>query len=334
VDEIEFYPIQDYNTKYAAWVTGKVHHIGHGSSGMTKAQVAQTQKNHPSFTIHIVNYNHISQLPLNPLRPPMDNWKVRWAIHLALDRGDWNSFNTVGDIKMSTPMYFLHPVSPWGVPYEKFKNEPGFRADKKDADIAEANRLLDEVFGKGIRPTDTEITIWSLLSRREIGVWALDQFRESLGWELAAKFVERGDYSRKFADRTYVIQPNAAPTHGMSNQSDPGIAFLAVISDPSVGTNFYFYDGWRGQGEGKDWAAEKARIDDLTWELVYTLNQNRRQELTTYLERYYVEERTTVPMLGSMNVAWGTRPEMKGSYFAGIGTGANWPLRDRWWLTK
>ena len=332
VDGIEFYPIEDYNTKFASWVTGKVDHVGHGSSGLTKAQVKQVQDSYPDFTINIVNYNHISQLPMNPLRPPFDNWKVRQAVNLALDRGSWNSFNTVGDIKMSTPMYFMHPISPFGLPAEKIGDEPGYRSAMKDDDIAEANRLLDEVFGPGNRPGDTEITIWTLLSRREIGVWALDQFSEKLGWDLDAKFIERGAYSSNFSEQTYVLQPNAAPTHGMSVQSDPGALFWDIAS--GWGNKYYFFQGWKGEDEGKSLGAENDRVDALIEELNYTLDPDRRRELATYLERYYVEERTTVAFLGSMNVAWGTAPRMQGTNFPGIGTQGNWGLTTRWWLSE
>ena len=42
-DGFDTFAIQDYNTKFAALVTGKIPQAGHGSSGSTKAQVQQVQ---------------------------------------------------------------------------------------------------------------------------------------------------------------------------------------------------------------------------------------------------------------------------------------------------
>ena len=63
VDGYEFYPILDYNTKFTSFITGKIDHAGHGSSGLTEAQVKQIQEKYPDYTVHEVEYNHISHCP-------------------------------------------------------------------------------------------------------------------------------------------------------------------------------------------------------------------------------------------------------------------------------
>ena len=109
MDGYEFYPILDFTS----FITGKIDHAGHGSSGLTKAQVKQIQENYPDYTIHEVEYNHISQLPMNPFRAPFDQWKVRWAIHLALDRQAWIEFNKAGTLSWDR-------ASSWSWPEEEF----------------------------------------------------------------------------------------------------------------------------------------------------------------------------------------------------------------------
>jgi ABC-type transport system substrate-binding protein len=333
VDGYEFYPILDYNTKFTAWITGKTDHAGHGSSGITKAQVVQARQKYPNHTIHVVGYNHISQIMMNPLRPPLDSWKVRYAIHLAMDRGAWIQFNKAGDLDMSTNTYYFHASSPWAIPYEEYKNDPGYRRDKKDADIAEANRLLDEVFGKGIRPKDTDLMIWTLLSRREIGVWMIDQFREKLGWELPSRFVEQSEYGKKISDSTYILTTNAAPMHGMCCTTDPSTAFQPTNSKAGIFSDA-FIRGWKGQDQGKDLQTELDRVDALIDELDTSLDRARRRELSNYLQRYMVEERTTGVFLGGMNTAWGTGPRLKGTYFNHLASYSQVRLYDRWWISE
>ena len=104
---------------------------------------------------------------MNHLRPPFDNRDVRWAVQLALDREDWLEFTTVGDVNMGDPYYILHSDAGWGTPVEEFQKLPGLNPATKDADLAEANRILDEVFGPGNRPK-TDQYVRQLLSRREV----------------------------------------------------------------------------------------------------------------------------------------------------------------------
>ena len=333
VDGYEFYPILDYNTKFTSFITGKIDHAGHGSSGLTKAQVVQIQESYPDYTVHEVQYNHISQLPMNPFRPPFDDWKVRWAIHLALDRQAWLEFNKAGTLNMAAHNYYLHRASPWSWPEEEFLKFPGWRADQKDADIAEANRILDEVFGPGERPTDTEMTIWTLLSRREIGVWALDQFRESLGWELDARFVEVGEWIQKRQEGTFVLQPDAAPMHGMGYIPDPSDGFFGAHSKTGTRPDAYIR-AWKGENEGQELQPELDRIDALIEEQDVETDLDKRLEMVRDLSKYMIEERTTGVFLGAMNVAWGTAPRLRGTHFYRLGTYSQQRLYDRWWISE
>jgi len=331
IDGVEFYPILDYNTKFAAFITGKVDHAGHGSSGLTKAQVVQIQKKYPNHTAHIVEYNHISQIPMNPFRAPFDLHKVRYAVHLAMDRQAWLAFNVAGTAEMASHNYYLHKASPWSVPKDEFLTFPGWNPATKDADIAEANRLLDEVFGAGVRPTDTEMTIWTLLSRREIGVWALDQFKNALGWELAGRFVEVGEWGKKRSEGTFVLQPDAAPMHGMGYIADPSDGFFGSHSKTGNRPDAYIR-AWKGQDTGGDLQAELDRVDKLIEEQDVMTNDAERLKAVHYLSKYMINERTTGVFLGSMNVAWGLGPRVRGGYWYSLGTYSQQRLYDRWWL--
>ena len=329
-DGFDHFAIQDYNTKFAALVTGKVHQAGHGSSGVTKAQVSQIQTDYADIIEQqIVRYNHISGLRANPLRPPFDKWEVRWAIQLFLDRQDWDEFSTVGAIKMSSPVYMLHIDSGWGKPAEEFMQLPGWNPATKDADIAEANRLLDEAFGAGNRPK-TDQYIIQLLSRREVSLWGLDQFKRHLGWEFDVKYIDT--YGNISTDCLYTIRAEANPTPIKQ-------VYASDISDAAWGWHSEWttnpncdYAGWKGDGEAP--AAELAKVNAWVEELDTSLDQVRRRELAIQVEEYIVNERTTAFHLGTMNVAWPNRWELKGNRYYNLGTYSQQRLHDRLWLAQ
>ena len=83
----------------------------------------------------------------------------------------------------------------------------------KDADIAEANRLLDEAFGPGNRPK-TDQYIIQLLSRREVSLWGIDFFKKNLNWEFNVQYVDT--YGNIQTDCQYTLRAEASPTYGQS----------------------------------------------------------------------------------------------------------------------
>jgi ABC-type transport system substrate-binding protein len=93
----------------------------------------------------------------NTEKPPFDDQRVRQAVNLVMDRQEWHELQRIGDTDMhagyiggffnSQNTYF----NPMGHSIEEILTWPGFRQPKDD-DIAQANRLLDEVFGAGHRP--------------------------------------------------------------------------------------------------------------------------------------------------------------------------------------
>jgi ABC-type transport system substrate-binding protein len=329
-DGFDTFAIQDYNTKFAALVTGKIHQAGHGSSGITKAQVSQVQASYADIIeLQIVRYNHISGIRMNNLIPPFDNWKVRWAVQLALDRADWDDFMTVGAVKMSNPAYYLHIDSGWGKPPSEFMTLPGWNPATKDADIAEANRLLDEAFGAGNRPKTDQYVI-QLLSRREVSVWGIDFFKKNLNWEFDVKYVD--SYGNIATDCLYTIRAEANPVPNRQvYSSDPSDAFWGTHSEWTTSPEC-LVTGWKGDGKAS--ADELAKVNGWIEDLDTNLDQTKRLGLARQIEEYLVNERVTSVQLGVMNVAWPNRWELKGNRYYNLGTYSQQRLHDRLWLTE
>ena len=329
VDGMDNFAIQDYNTKFAALVTGKIHQAGHGSSGVTKAQVQQIQDTYGDIIEQqIVRYNHQQHFLMNHLRPPFDNRDVRWAVQLALDRADWLEFTTVGDVNMGDPYYILHLDAGWGTPVEEFQKLPGLNPATKDEDLAEANRILDEVFGPGNRPK-TDQYVRQLLSRREVSLWGFDFFTKNLNWDFNVKYVDT--YGTIQTDCLYTIRSEASPTYGQSYISHAIDGLWKIHSGWHTRENCRDDPGWTGNGPIP--AEEWAKLDALLEELDVTQDRARGEEIVKQVETHLYESAVHAP-LGIMNVAWPNRREAKGIRYYNLGTYSQQRLTDRVWLTE
>jgi len=160
LDKFEFHTIPDSATSFAAWATGKIDVMGHGSGSMYPEQVLQGLRDFPDKPIIGNHYFGARGLGMSTGRPPFDDPRVRKAVHLTMDRQEWLRLNRVGDSDLYSGviggMFNVQglglPYNPMGATMDEILSWPGFNPATKDADIAEANRLMDEVFGEGNRP--------------------------------------------------------------------------------------------------------------------------------------------------------------------------------------
>jgi len=328
LDKFESFWIGDPNTKFAALVTGKVTSIGSGSSGITKAQVAQVQTTYSDrIELYIMPYNHIQVFMMNPLRPPFDDWNVRHAVNLALDREDWIKFQTVGDGHMATPAYYFHPDNGWNIPASEFTTFPGFNPATKDADIAEANRILDGVFGPGERPKVDQYVI-TLFSRREPSLWGIDFFKKRLAWEFNVKYVD--SYGSIATDCIYTIRSEASTVMEQTLSAYPGDALGGIHSERTSKPDCYIY-GFKGMGRAPD--AEVAAMDAKIAEADSTLDNARRDALLREIELYMGQDRLTSATLSSMNPAWANSFKQKGNKWIQLAPTVVYRVLDRMWMT-
>jgi hypothetical protein len=229
---------------------------------------------------------------------------------------------------MATIAYYFHPDVGWSIQPEEYLTFPGFNPATKDADIAEANQLLDEVFGDGNRPKSDQYVI-QLLSRREPSLWGIDQFKKHLGWEFNVKYVDT--YGSISTDCIYTIRTEASTVMENTLTADPGDALNGLHSERTGKPSCYIL-GYKGSGVAPD--DEIARVDAMLVEADSTLDDARRAVLLREIELYMVNERLTSATLGSMNVAWPVRRELKGVRFYNLGTPSQQRLTDRMWLVE
>jgi len=334
VDAIEWFIIQDVVTRYAAWATGKVVFFGHGSDGLTVPQVVKTQKDHPDWEIHQILHYIAYGIEFNTIKPPTDDFRVRRAIDLALDREQWREMKRAGTLDGAL-IYALLPAGGqvgerfltqmWGNEPEEYMTWPGIRPKSTpggQADIVEANRLLDEVFGEGERPVGLKCMTSSRAANVDYCLFFVEQMRKQLDWVVEMEVLE----SAALRER----------------QNNCEYSFLATSTDRSLAgdPSGSFYERYHSNSMVRDCKVihfpddpdHVADYDKRIEEQDQELDPVRRNVLVKALEKDLVELRAARAPLGTVINFWGTRPELRGAKFIDVAYYGMWPIWERMWL--
>lgn len=148
LDGIRFYTIKDDATRFSAFRTGKIQITFSGSKGLTPVDAEIVKK---EMTGRATVYEHDAQtryaLVFNMKRESWSDVRVRKAVDLAFDRQAAIKVN--GNRGHIGSIY----VDPWGMKADELQKLPGYR-QPKDADLAEAKRLLSEAgYPNGFKTT-------------------------------------------------------------------------------------------------------------------------------------------------------------------------------------
>jgi ABC-type transport system substrate-binding protein len=147
----------------------------------------------PCLNSHMVALNNTS--------PPLDDPRVRRAIHLAVDRqAVIDAFTPVWEPAFITR--WLPRATSYATPADEIMQMPGYRSDK-EADIEEARRLMAEAgYPDGF---ETTFTAWTEAASSEVAVPAFaEQLRTSLNITgkivvierpLTAEVLKTGDFN-------------------------------------------------------------------------------------------------------------------------------------------
>ncbi len=202
-------------------------------------------------------------------RPPFNDLRVRKALHLAIDRQGLIKTATFGAGGINPPGGLgLHAFS---IPQEELLKLPGYR-QPKDADIAEAKRLLAEAgYPQGFK-------------------FGIQSPRDAVG---TPALVEATAHQLKAAgiDAEVLLQERAVFLENQRNGDFD--AWLNVIhSDPpSEGLQaFYHSKGTLNKGGIND-----AELDALIDEQDRTLDRKRAGELNQRIQRIVLEKLYTIP---------------------------------------
>ena len=306
LDGYEVHTIPDPATAFAAWATGKIDIMGHGSGSMYPAQVEQALRDFPDKPIVPNSYWGARAIAFNTEKPPFDDVRVRKAVHLVMDRQEWNGLQRVGDSDMYAGIIagFFNAegevYNPMGNSIEEILSWPGMR-QPKDEDIAEANRLMDEVFGAGVRPTDN----FKCLSRADdtstnACLFMEDQISKNLDMTLSLDLYDPATLSSQLSSCTWVFAVSTMP--GWEGVPDPYLRYRSYNSAVK---------GWKPCLSGVD-PDVQARVNKLIVDMRAELEFNARSKISQEIESILYNDYIPAAPMEWMILFHGTQPWMNG----------------------
>ena len=115
---------------------------------------------------------------------------MRRAIHLALDRDQWLDFYKIAGYDGMKLANIMAPGTFYAPTDEEIRTWPGYR-QPKDEDVAEANRLMDEVFGAGERPDVQCMATVTNQADIDACLFVIDNLGKNLGMKVSSQFAEQ-----------------------------------------------------------------------------------------------------------------------------------------------
>ncbi|MBF8267570.1 MAG: peptide transporter substrate-binding protein [Dehalococcoidia bacterium] len=322
LDGIDAFILKDPTTRFTALATGQIHWFGSGSSSMLAGQVAQAERD---FKGKIVLHSTLHTFPygakFNLGRAPYNDRRVRQAMQLAIDRDEYMTFRKSGTRPGAVLVGSMEPYPDfyWGTPEEV----PGIR-QPKDQDITEANRLLDEVFGKGKRFNTTCITR-NLQTYIDTCLFFGDQMKQKLGIGTTLNTVEQAVLTERTEVCNYDMQGNVLT----ATTADPdGRLYRFSWDYPQVTSNKCNLEAITAAEP-----ALQAEIQALIAAETGELDQIKRADTLRALDKKLTLELVHDIHFGWIVLTYGTTPDVKGYTLAGFPT-FTYSIFERTWLAK
>lgn len=222
LDGMDQFIITDGTTRFTALLTGQIDYFGEGSASLLAGQVEQVQKSFSDkIFINPALHSWGKGIQINMNREPLDDVRVRQAMHLAIDRDDWVDFTRAGtQDAVQRPTNWMPPGTLWALPSDEIMAMPGWRrGEGKIADIVEANRLLDEALGKDVR-----FSIACMAQSSQIYIdgclFFQDQMKKNVNIDVTADFVESAVQSERGAAEQYDVHYGSKVTTNVGDPDD------------------------------------------------------------------------------------------------------------------
>ena len=328
IDHIE---IEDATARFTALITGRTDYYGEGSASLLPGQVEQVLD---SFAdeIHLEPVLHLwgKGLQFNMHRKPFDDERVRYAIHLGIDREEWVAFNKIKDqTGVIRPTNWMPPGSVWALPDNELSALPGFRIAEKAEDIAEANRLLDAAGLTGSPRFTAECLTTTPQIFQDGCLWFKDQLKKNLDIELAVDVVEDAVQNDR-ANTLHGVAPDYDVHYGSKARTD--------VADPSDFYNIFLVpdtESWYHRGTGRfQTDPERAqRLWDMSIAQAVELDPVKRREIVHEIEREVIQAAYMIPMPWSIIwPAW--HNDVRGWRMFNHPSQIKWSGWERAWLAR
>lgn len=269
LDGLLFYIMTDSATRFAAFRTGRVLMTSQGSGGLNPVQAEVTEKELKGKA-RPLRYVSISNTftSINVTRKPLDDVRVRRALHLLADRPAIIkvAWATEG---MLTVFFVPEPYGKWEFANDEMLKLPGYRPDKTP-DIEEAKKLLAESGQAG--GLSLTLTVRTIPQHSRTGEMLREQYKAA-GIDLKLDVLETTAWTERKTKENYdlLLDPYGVdsddPSPWLENILAPGISFKDDQLDA--------------------WKKEQARILDFS----------KRKELVRKIEMRLLETLPVIPSI-------------------------------------
>lgn len=308
LNEIRYYIIKDNATRFSAFRTKAVL-LSDKLLGLSPPQKEALEKGPEAGQVVITGGPTTSLMALwmNTRHPgPIGDVRVRKAIDLAIDRQKVQKLlaNTQHPGVIAGVIY---PGSKFAIPEQAIKETPGFR-QPKDADIAEAKRLLAEV--KLQRDFTLPLIIREEAVYRDVGSVLIEELKP-LGIAATLKVLDIASFYEAQERRNFAATPTAYGPWSPSPHYALGDRFIT-----GAGRN---YEG-----------VSDERLDSLFIKQARSLDPEERKKIFWEMERILREEIVPVATLYYVTRFQGYWKQVKGHPGLGLGVYEGHRMEEVW----
>ncbi len=226
-------------------------------------------------------------------------------------------------------MKLAHTMAP-GTYYaptdEEIRTWPGYR-QPKDEDIAEANRLMDEVMGEGVRPTSKCIAVTTDQSDIDACLYIIDNLKKNLGMEIESDFMERAarDDIASSGNFDFTISSYVSATIGDPDDD----LFNNYLLDLVSATSKNFMEArWAEQPEVMQEVADMINVQSAE------LDPVKRKEMVAELDQKLMSEVSQYVVVGWSLIFPGWRAELKGWRGYDLYSNTKYIMHERLWIAQ
>ena len=326
IERYENKVIKDIGSRFTALATGKIHYMGEGSWSMTPGQAEQAIRDFPDRIVINNQLNHWARTIAFGANAPWDDIRVRRAISLALNRDQWLDFYRIAGYEGMKLAHTMAPGTYYAPTEEEIRTWPGYR-QPKDEDVAEANRLMDEVFGAGERPSAACMATVTNQSDIDACEFVIDSLKKNLNMTITSEFGETAAQTPVVESGNFDMRISSYNSSTIGDPDDD--LYNNYVRDfISVSAKVYTDARWAEQPEVMQ------EVEDMIRAQSAELDPVKRKALMTELDLKILNDVSQYVVVGWSLIFPGWRVELKGWRGYDMYSYTKYAMNERMWIIQ